>query len=339
MAIDWTQDANCELAWLFDTDASPVEDSSGNGNTGTITDSTYATASPAAAYSVGYYTHDGGGSYILGSISGYSRSAGDPQSMVVWAKPNATQVNAGSVVMGIRDGSGAGDLTRINYNGTTDTFSAEHDVTGSGTSIIASSSSPTAEWEHVASVYDSSNLLIYLDGVLKGTSASIPNAAIDQTTFASAARADSPLTEEFTGDIDELALFSSSLDSTDISDIMDNGLAGTQFYTSGDVAALPADDTDLENQFATADYTTVSTDDGNRVAQTATGEYAIFQFKDKHTNNTDSITVTWNGQSDLAPSSSPVILEIYNHGTSEWDELDRDSTTAANTDFTLTGSK
>ena len=79
-------------------------------------------------------------------------------------------------------------------------------------------------------------------------------------------------------------------------------------------------------------------DDGVRVAQTATDEHAIFLFKDKNDNATDGISVTWNGQTDLAPSSSTVYLQIYNRDSTAWENLDSDSTTGVDTDFDLTGS-
>lgn len=107
-------------------------------------------------------------------------------------------------------------------------------------------------------------------------------------------------------------------------------------YTRGDVAALPADDTDLENAFTDGEYTQVETDDADRVAQTATDEYSAFLFKDKHTSQED-IDVKWNGQSDLAPSDSTIYLQIYNRITPGWETLDSDALTGANADFDLEG--
>ena len=102
------------------------------------------------------------------------------------------------------------------------------------------------------------------------------------------------------------------------------------------MAALPADDADLENAFAPDDYDDVSIDDGVRVAQTATGEYSVFLFKDKHTED-DAINVTWNGQSDLAPSDSTIYLQIYNRDTTAWETLDSNNLADADTDFDLEG--
>ena len=102
---------------------------------------------------------------------------------------------------------------------------------------------------------------------------------------------------------------------------------------------LPVDDTDLENTYGAHDYENIAVDDGVRVTQCATDEYTLHLFKDKHTNSIDGITVTWNGQSDLAPSSSTVYLQIYNKISGIWETLDSDNVTAADTDFNLTGAR
>ena len=94
----------------------------------------------------------------------------------------------------------------------------------------------------------------------------------------------------------------------------------------------------MENVFGAKNYEDVASDNATRVAQTATNEYAVFLFKKQHINNTDTFTVAWNGQTDYAPSSSTVYLQVYNRVGATWDEIDSDSTTGVNTDFDLTGS-
>lgn len=111
---------------------------------------------------------------------------------------------------------------------------------------------------------------------------------------------------------------------------------GVQDYTRGDVVALPVDDTDLETPFTSSDYDDVDADDATRVVQTATGEFSVFLFKDKHTQQ-EQINVTWNGQSDRSPSDSTIYLQIYNRNTPAWETLDSDNSVAADTDFNLSG--
>jgi len=82
----------------------------------------------------------------------------------------------------------------------------------------------------------------------------------------------------------------------------------------------------------------VANDDNNYVTQGATGEYAIFLFKDQHTGQ-DNIKVTWIGKSDLAASVSTVYLQIYDRvtGGGQWETLDSNNIANAGVEFTLTG--
>ncbi len=98
---------------------------------------------------------------------------------------------------------------------------------------------------------------------------------------------------------------------------------------------MPSDDADLETEYSEQDYLDVNEADNIRVAQTATGEYAIHQFKDYIT--ADSVELNWEGQSDLAPSQSTVYLQIYNRETSEWEMVVANTGEDANTDFVLNG--
>ena len=97
---------------------------------------------------------------------------------------------------------------------------------------------------------------------------------------------------------------------------------------------MPADDTDLENAYSDQDYIDVNTKNDVWVEQTASSEYAMHQFKD-YVGGSPSANLEWEGQSDLAPSSSTVYLQIYNRDTPGWETIDSDDSTAANTDFSL----
>ena len=85
-------------------------------------------------------------------------------------------------------------------------------------------------------------------------------------------------------------------------------LVATTGYTRGNYAALPSDDADLETAYSAQDVTDVGTADDTRVNQTATGEFAIHQFKN-FVDNKVSATLTWEGQTDFSPVSSTVYLQ------------------------------
>lgn len=80
-------------------------------------------------------------------------------------------------------------------------------------------------------------------------------------------------------------------------------------------------------------------DDDIYVEQTANGEYAIFEWKNQNNNDTDVIIVSWKGKSSRATSTSVAYLQIYNQTSDVWEELDSDNATAADTEFTLSGTQ
>jgi len=95
-------------------------------------------------------------------------------------------------------------------------------------------------------------------------------------------------------------------------------------------------DTDLTTAFSEQDYIDVADDDDVRVDQATNGNFSAFMFKDKHLGEA-TVSVSWNGQSTLAPTISPVILQVFNRTSSLWETLASNSIAGANTDFTVVG--
>lgn len=111
---------------------------------------------------------------------------------------------------------------------------------------------------------------------------------------------------------------------------------GWSGYSRGSYATLPTDDADLETVYSSQDETDVGTDDETRVTQTSgSGLYAIHQYKN-YIGSLSAVTITWNGQSDLAPASNAVYLQVYNYNTPGWEAGDSNSLADADTDFNLT---
>lgn len=108
-------------------------------------------------------------------------------------------------------------------------------------------------------------------------------------------------------------------------------------YTKEVKASLPTTDTSLQVVYTSQQITDVATDDATRVPLTATStDFMVHHYKYYYsTESADQFTVTWNGQSTLAPSSATVYLQVYNHNTPGWETIDSDNATAANTDFDL----
>jgi len=150
------------------------------------------------------------------------------------------------------------------------------------------------------------------------------------------------VTKELQGSVSVVATITGSLDSQP-------GLVGnptatvttegaltvpTAIYSRGQV--LFSDESDEATLFSGQDYSDVSSDDGVRVDQAGDIVPAVFVFKDKFVTE-GNISVTWNGQSSLAPSDVAVKLQIYNHTDLQWDDVDEENGVAADTDFNLSG--
>lgn len=97
---------------------------------------------------------------------------------------------------------------------------------------------------------------------------------------------------------------------------------------------MPGDDTDLETDYDGGDITDVATKNNVRVDQTGEDEFVIHQFKN-FVGAESSCQLEWEGQSDLAPTTETVYLQIYNRNTPAWETVDSDSATAKDTDFIL----
>jgi len=140
--------------------------------------------------------------------------------------------------------------------------------------------------------------------------------------------------------LDEAALWSKMLNSNDLDALVagEYGIPG-RVYFSGDHETLHGDTTTshLDPFTNPDDYDYVEVDDDTYMSQSATDEFSIFIWKDKNSNNTDTIKVSYTGKSSIATSIQSVYLQIYNQNSSTWEQLDYDNSTAADTEFTLVG--
>jgi len=98
-----------------------------------------------------------------------------------------------------------------------------------------------------------------------------------------------------------------------------------------------SNDNDLAIAFSAQDYLDVALLDGDTVTQISINQYAAFEFKDKTITQQPIIVVMWKGKSDRAPSTSKVVLQIFDRDGNTWEDLAEDNVTVANTLVTLTG--
>ena len=83
-------------------------------------------------------------------------------------------------------------------------------------------------WHHVAITYNASTLTFYLDGSADGTASTTQTANFNATSRPSQIGNDHDTHSPFDGLIAEVGIFERALTSTEINNIMDDGLDGTQ---------------------------------------------------------------------------------------------------------------
>lgn len=66
-----------------------------------------------------------------------------------------------------------------------------------------------------------------------------------------------------------------------------------------------------------------------------TSRYMLHQFKKENDNRTDRIKVRIDLKTSLAPTSSPVYLQMWNGLTNSWETMDSNNTKDADEDFSL----
>lgn len=232
---DWTQDGDAIGTWLMDVTGSPTLDATASYD-GTVAGATFSTADNPAAYSVGYYSFDGtNDSLNMGDIVEADDST-TSLSGVAWVwQNNVTQDHwifgsydgTSGIFWQFDDTSAASSRTDV-YR----LFVRESAGAGQGLVNIETPSSGASEdvWEHVAwswTASDGSGLRLWLDGVEVADSpvSTSGNENCGQTSGDWIA-GEYPATGglDRAGRIDELGLFLTVLDGTDINDIMDNGL-------------------------------------------------------------------------------------------------------------------
>jgi hypothetical protein len=108
-------------------------------------------------------------------------------------------------------------------------------------------------------------------------------------------------------------------------------------YSKEDSSSLKTDDATLSTTFDPTNYSNVATEDS--VFDTISGDgYLNYLFK-AYKSGGGNFLINVKAKSTKAPFSNTVYLQVYNRDTTSWENLDSDSSTSANTVFTLSGGK
>lgn len=149
--------------------------------------------------------------------------------IVCWIKPESF-TDQHTIISKFNQFVGQQYQLRIETDGSAKCYT--NTSSGQAEAISATSAIGTGTWHHVACVYDGTDIRIYIDGSLS----SAANNPLSQTgtledsdaIFAIGSRFGSDIDADQTdGLMDDIAIFSSALNSTQIADIIANGLVGS----------------------------------------------------------------------------------------------------------------
>jgi len=225
-AVDYTSDANCQGAWLIEEGegTSVADDSQNTNNLGFAGDPTWATATPAAAYSTSYLSFDGDDR--LSASYDASLAPTGALSLVTWARRPAKDVDDGLIGFGERNSNGY--MLRWYSNNAVLIYLLGED--GGAWHNATIGADDVATWVHFVFCYDGAVdgvATAYKNGVeAKGGDNLSGDGLIvydnDETFYLAYSQAGQGA--YFTGDMDESAVFSDIITLTEASDIYDNGL-------------------------------------------------------------------------------------------------------------------
>jgi hypothetical protein len=183
-----------------------VSDTSGNGNTGTISGG--ATWSAAGRFG-GALSFNGVNSLVRVASSA-SLNLGTAMTLEGWIKPTAAQSDWRTIVQREVD---AYFLNASNNNGPL-LPSGGGTLGGATVFVSGTSASPVNAWTHVALTYDATTLRLYVNGVLAASQAY--SGSVQSTSNPLWIGGNSPYGEYFQGLIDEIRIYNRALSQAEI---------------------------------------------------------------------------------------------------------------------------
>ena len=220
-ATDWCAEASCVACWVMEADEDPIADESTNSNTAALKgagEPNWATASPPVGSSTGYFDWDGD-DYATVSNDASLDISDNQLTIVHWIYPDS---NHDGGLIARRGGDDSVDYhTVVRGTGEFDFFFRKG---GEGWSWhSADTAISTVAWTHRAVTYDGSNVRFYLDGVADGAPAETDDLDVSDDIIL-LGKSKTTGTWPYSGLMDDAAVFNEVHDSTEINDIMDNGL-------------------------------------------------------------------------------------------------------------------
>lgn len=222
-AVNWCDDVNTEACWIYsEGSGATVDDSSANSNTATLVGDSYWSAisgTNAPSYATYMVTVDGVDDYLLVLNDASLVFGNDSFSFTGWALLVTTPGDSFPAIIGKGD-TGVGEWMLRN-DGTNSSFYAD----AGDISSTESTSAKDNSWHHWGFVVNQTTGVgaVWFDGI-EGTIDSSFSSNFTDTTDLILGNADGDTARFWDGSLSESFLIRYALDSTDINDIMTNGL-------------------------------------------------------------------------------------------------------------------
>lgn len=219
-ATDYTQDANCQGAWLMDVDESPLQDASSSNRDLSLKGAGEPDYTASGKFGGGY-SFDGTDDYLVSP--GWNPPTG-AFTQTIWINPDDNTLRA---IATFQDSLTGGTNDRAFWIDAS-SKAVYYVYNGAEKKATSTTSIPLSEWTFLAgTINTTSGNSIWVNGVNENTNAGGTNGFTHSVAeYYIGAEVNTYADYEFDGLMDEGAVFSRTLDSTEINDIMDNGLVG-----------------------------------------------------------------------------------------------------------------
>ena len=224
----WTFDGS-KVPWTSST-AATATDSSGQNNTGTLTNMNQSTAPVIGKIGQGL-NFDGSNDYVAsGGVFSSLGTSNQPYSLAGWVMVRSGAA-AGNIIHISSDSGGTGwCVSFVTYNGTK---LLANSWNGGGVTATGATTLTQGIWYHFVNTWDASNgLRIYLNGVLDGSTAQATFSASGSSDYVFAGRGVASCSgttgNYFNGRIDDLPIYTYPLTSQQVKTIYNEGAVSFQ---------------------------------------------------------------------------------------------------------------
>ena len=219
--------------WTFDDSGDPGKDDVSTNDGTLLNGALHVTAGQKVG--TGAVSFDGGTGHIELDYSDFRKSSSDSFSFAAWFKADDPSPASGQFIFGVGAPCGPDNGTLLWTLVAADGAIAAQ----TGKFCQVNNSLPEAaivagQWYHTVGVFDSGNVLLYVDGILRSTEAYTVGATPQPSALIAAIgnNLGAPSARGFNGLIDEVAFFDRALTVDEVGDLHASTLAGGNYCES-----------------------------------------------------------------------------------------------------------